>query len=255
MIELRVEPLLLVVADDLLAALPAAEVLAASGVLAQVAGEPHGREHLRLLRAQGHRVERGGLLHRGQGEQLHEVVLDDVAGGTDAVVVPGPAGDPDVLGHGDLHVVDVVGVPDRLEHLVGEPQGQEVLHGLFAQVVVDPEDVVRPEHLRHDVVQLARAGQVVAERLLDDHPAPGVVLGLGQPGPGQLLADQRERGRWHRQVERVVAAGAPVGVKVLDRVAEAVEGLGVVEAARRRTGSPRTAGARSPRGTGYGRTP
>ena len=67
------------------------------------------------------------------------MVLDHVAGGADAVVVAGAAADADVLGHGDLHVVDVVAVPDRLEQLVGEAQRQHVLDGLLAQVVVDPE--------------------------------------------------------------------------------------------------------------------
>ena len=67
------------------------------------------------------------------------MVLDDVAGRADAVVVARPAADADVLGHGDLHVVDVVRVPDRVEQLVGEPQRQDVLHRLLAEVVVDAE--------------------------------------------------------------------------------------------------------------------
>jgi hypothetical protein len=37
----------------------------------------------------------------------------------------------------------VVGVPDRLEQRVGEAQRQQVLDRLLAQVVVDPEDVLR----------------------------------------------------------------------------------------------------------------
>ena len=66
-------------------------------------------EHLDLLGAQlvgwKHR-----LLHRGQRQQLQQVVLDDVAGRADAVViVAGASPDADVLGHGDLHMVDVVG--------------------------------------------------------------------------------------------------------------------------------------------------
>ena len=100
------------------------------------------------------------------------MVLDDVAGGADAVVVAGAAADADVLGHRDLHVVDVVRVPDRLEQLVGEAQREEVLDRLLAEVVVDPEDRVRREDRLDDVVELARRLEVVAERLLDDDPAP-----------------------------------------------------------------------------------
>ena len=100
------------------------------------------------------------------------MVLDDVAGSADAVVVAGPPADADVLGHGDLHVVDVVGVPHRLEHLVREAQGEQVLHGLLAEVVVDPEDRVRREDLLDDRVELTGAGQVVPEWLLDDDAPP-----------------------------------------------------------------------------------
>ena len=49
------------------------------------------------------------------------------------------------LGHGDLHVVDVAPVPDRLEQGVGEAERQDVLHRLLAQVVVDAEDLALVE--------------------------------------------------------------------------------------------------------------
>ena len=90
--------------------------------------EPGGVEDLALLGTQPVGGERGRLLQRDERQQLQQVVLDDVAGGTDPVVVAGAAAQPDVLGHGDLHVVDVVGVPDRFEELVREPHREDVLH-------------------------------------------------------------------------------------------------------------------------------
>ena len=146
----RGDAVLVEVADHLLAALPAGGVLPARGAAAEVGGEPDGGEHLLLLGAQVLGVEGDRLLHRGERQQLQEVVLDDVAGGADAVVVARAAADADVLGHGDLHVVDVVGVPDRLEHLVGEAQRQQVLDRLLAQVVVDPEHRVGREDALDD---------------------------------------------------------------------------------------------------------
>ena len=105
------------------------------------------------------------------------MILDDVPGRPDAVVVPRAAADADVLGHRDLHVVDVAAVPDRLVHLVGEAQREDGLHRLLAEEVVDAEHRVRREDLFQDVVQLTGAGQVVAERLLDDYPPPAAVRG------------------------------------------------------------------------------
>src|SRR6266571_1658584 len=54
---------------------------------------------------EGHR-----LFHRDEREQLQQVILDHVARGADSVVVPRPAADADVLGHGDLNVVHVAAV-------------------------------------------------------------------------------------------------------------------------------------------------
>ena len=98
------------------------------------------------------------------------MVLDEVAQRARALVVPGPAADPDVLGGGDLDAVDVVAVPHRLEQRVGEPQRHQVLDRLLAQVVVDPEHLGLVEHVEDLDVELARRREVVAERLLDHDP-------------------------------------------------------------------------------------
>ena len=67
-------------------------------------------------------------------------------------------------------MVDELAVPDRLEDAVREPQREHVLDRLLAEVVVDAEDLALLEVLLQLRVQLARRGEVVAERLLDDQP-------------------------------------------------------------------------------------
>jgi hypothetical protein len=88
------------------------------------------------------------------------VVLDHVAQLAGLVEVAPAAFDADLLGHGDFHVGDVVLVPLGFEQAVGETQGDQVLDGLFAQVVVDAVGAVFREELRHGVVDLARGLQV-----------------------------------------------------------------------------------------------
>ena len=102
------------------------------------------------------------------------------------LLVVGPAGlHPHVLGHGDLHVVDVAPVPDRLEDAIGEAEDQDVLDRLLAQVVVDAVDLALVQHGAQLTIQLAGRIQVAAEGLLDDHPAPVAVLLAHQAGsPG-----------------------------------------------------------------------
>ena len=73
------------------------------------------------------------------------------------LVVAGAALDPHRLGDRDLHVVDELAVPDRLEDAVREPQRQHVLDRLLAEVVVDPE------HLALVEVLLIRAFSARAE--------------------------------------------------------------------------------------------
>ena len=70
------------------------------------------------------------------------MVLEDVADRAGLLVEAGAPLDPDRLRHGDLDVVDELTVPDRLEDAVGEAESGDVLHGLLAEVVVDPEDLL-----------------------------------------------------------------------------------------------------------------
>ena len=69
--------------------------------------------------------------------------------------------DGQILGGRDLHVVDVVAVPDRLEDAVGEPQHQDVLHGLLAEVMVDAIDLMLGKDLVDPFVEFAALARSV----------------------------------------------------------------------------------------------
>ena len=181
------------------------------------------------------------------------MVLNDVARRADGVVVAGPGSDTDVLGHRDLDVVDVALVPQRLEHRVGEPQRQDVLHRLLAQVVVDPEDVIGTHDASHEIIELSGAGAVVPEGLLNDHAAPGLSRLLHEPGAGDALGDGGEPPRRDRQVEGSVAARAPGGVQVIHHGREPVIGGVVLEGGELHEAHPRCQllpDGGTPRGTG-----
>ena len=68
-----------------------------------------------------------------------------------------PVPDLEGLGDVDLHVRDVLAVPDRLEETVGEAEGQDVERGFLAEEVVDPEDLALVEGQVERVVQPHRA--------------------------------------------------------------------------------------------------
>jgi hypothetical protein len=98
--------------------------------------------------------------------------VDHVSDRAGLLVERAAAADADVLRDGDLHVVDVRAVPDRLEQPVREPEREDVLHGLLAHVVVDPEDLLLVEHPWMIALQLPRGLEVAPERLLEHDLGP-----------------------------------------------------------------------------------
>ena len=114
-------------------------------------------QHLDLLVADGVGREVDRRLHGRERDELEQVVLDDVADRARLLVEAGAALDAERLGHRDLHVVDELAVPDRLEDAVAEAQDEHVLNRLLAEVVVDPVDLALLEVLRQDASFSCRA--------------------------------------------------------------------------------------------------
>src|SRR5262249_6007085 len=98
---------------------------------------------------------------------LQDVVLDHVSDRSNLVVIAGAFHDIDLLRCRDLDTVDEVAIPDRLEERVAEPEGQHVLHGVLAQVVIDPIDLGLVEEPCQLQVEGSRGGGIVAQGLLD----------------------------------------------------------------------------------------
>jgi hypothetical protein len=61
----------------------------------------------------------------------------------------------------------VVTVPCRVEKLVAEPQNENVLDHLLAQVVIDTEDLLFLPVGVQSLLEVARALEILAEGLLD----------------------------------------------------------------------------------------
>ena len=66
------------------------------------------------------------------------MVLNDIARDAGLIeIVPTPL-HAKRFRHGDLNVIDILLIPKRLKNLVGEPQHENVLNRLLAEVVIDP---------------------------------------------------------------------------------------------------------------------
>ncbi len=190
----------------------AGAILAAHGQLRDIAFVDRRQrlQHLQLLVAQRVGLERGGRLHRDQTKKLQHMVLHHVAQRAGFVVIGAAPADAERLGHGDLHVVDMRAVPQRLQQRVGEAQRHQVLHRLLAEIMVDAEDVLFQEHRAQRVVDRRRALPVVADRLLDDDARAR----RGQSLRADALGDGREQ---------IGAGGEIIGAHALVAVHQRLE--------------------------------
>src|SRR6516165_2113944 len=91
----------------------------------------------------------------------------------------------------------MVAVPDRLEDAVREPQGEDVLHRLLTQEVVNPEDLALVERGVDGFVQRSCGGEIGPERLLEDDT--GVA---GEARVAEHRDDAGERDRRDGEVEK-----------------------------------------------------
>src|ERR1700722_11830078 len=101
----------------------------------------------------------------------------------------------------------MVAVPDRLEQAVREPQHHNVLHRLLAEIVIDAENLILFEDAEQRPIERLRRGEIGAEWLLDDDPAPRGAVFARQAGLAEVDADRRKGGRWRRQIKQAISLG------------------------------------------------
>ena len=126
---------------------------------------PDLAEHPHLLVADPFLIVQVGRFHREESHHLQQVVLHDIANGAGLFVEPPPSLETEPFRHGDLHALDVMAVPHRLQEGVREAEEQEILHRLLAEIMVDAEDALLIEYLMQRRVERPRTREVAPEWL------------------------------------------------------------------------------------------
>ena len=155
-------------------------------------------QYLCLLVADRIRLERDWRLHRGQADELHDVVGHHVPQRPRLIVIAASLFHAHGFAHGNLHVIDVSPVPDRLEDSVGETKGQNILNGFLAQVVVDAVNLLFARDLEQLLIQGARRIEVASKRFFDDHSPPLMIV-FGHQTAWRPIAPRwgrRNQARW-----------------------------------------------------------
>ena len=162
------------------------------------------------------------------------MVLNDVARDAGGIEIAAALLDADRLRDRELHVVNVLTIPERLENAVRESQHEQVLNGFFAEVVIDAEDLPFAEGGDCDSIQLARRFEIVSERLLDDRPRERTVplRIIHHSFCAEELADGREEIRRDGEVVDAASAGAarPIALRELFLQAQVRAGIAEIAA-------------------------
>ena len=156
---------------------------------------PHRAEHLVLLLADRAGLQRSWRFHRHEREHLEQVRHHHVSVRAGRFIERDALIERQRLRHVDLHMVDVIAVPDRLEQSVGESEGKNVLRRFLAEEVVDPEDLLLGKGFVQRRVEDAGTCEVGAERLLHDDARP-----CHEPRLAQGSHDGTSRIRRHAEV-------------------------------------------------------
>ena len=165
----------------------------------------NGAQNFCLLVVDRGSVKRNRRLHRGERDELQDVVGHHVAHSAGFVVVVATQFNAQLFRDRDLHVIDVAAIPHRLENSIREAEGQNVLHRLFAEIVVDAVNLIFLQHFANFFIQRHGAGEVMPERLLDDHAPPLFTLFMRQPSRAELIDHNRKKGGRRSEVEEDVA--------------------------------------------------
>ncbi len=205
----RIDALFVAITHDTLAIDDTGAVLSAHRI--QDGDGWNGLPHFQLLAPHTLGLKAHRRFHGHKAQQLHHVILHHVAQRTSLLVERSSAFDAQCFRRGDLHVVDVIAVPDGLKNSVGKAEDQNVLHGLFAEVVVDAEDLALVEDGVDLMVEFAGRVKIVTERFFNDDRC-SAFFRLRHALRAQVLDNAGEELGRRGEIEKPVAANAFLAV-------------------------------------------
>ncbi|CAI8418180.1 MAG: Uncharacterised protein [Hyphomonas sp. TMED17] len=96
------------------------------------------------------------------------MVLNHIAQRSGLVVIVGPPFEAEIFSHSDLDMINCIAVPERLEQRVGKPQNHKVLNSFFAEIVIDPINLVFGKYGGNAFINFARRVEIGADRFFQN---------------------------------------------------------------------------------------
>jgi len=167
----------------------------------------NGLQDFQFFVADGGGVKCCRRFNGSERSQLQNVALNHVAQRASSFVKSATAFHAERFAGGDLHLVNVIAIPERFENSVAEAKDQQVLNGVFAEIVVNAIDLALFEYALNHLVELFRGGKIAAERFFDNDTHPGIFVGgPGQAGFAELLDNLGIHFGRRGKIEEAVAA-------------------------------------------------
>src|SRR6185437_8754194 len=101
------------------------------------------------------------------------------------------------FGSRNLHVIDPIAIPNRLEETVPEPEHHDVLDGFLSEKMIYAVDLIFVQNAEYLFIESMCRGQIVPKRLLDHHAAPRSFLLAGETGFTEMLHNRSKEPRRH----------------------------------------------------------
>src|SRR5438067_12962685 len=103
------------------------------------------------------------------------MILHNVSNSTGLLIELRACANAKILSNHNLHMVNIILIPERLKDAVGEAESQNILHSLFAHVVIDTVDLVFMENARQISIKFLSRSKVMAKGFFNYDMGPGRV--------------------------------------------------------------------------------
>ena len=95
---------------------------------------------------------------------------------TTAVIITGTAFNTVGFRMGDLHMINVMPIPQRFENQIIKAQYQQILHCFLANVMINAVNLVFAQMLFQTLLQQLGGGQIVSKGFFNHHASPTIMF-------------------------------------------------------------------------------
>src|SRR5258708_15158203 len=156
------------------------------------------------------------------------MILNQIADRSRLLVIRAPTLQSQVLGHGDLQMIDVTPIPDRFKDAIRQAEDQDILHRFFTKVVIDTVNLFFSKDSSHLTVELARRCEVVSKGFFNDDARPTFAVFV-ETGSTKTLDNLWILTGWCRKVEDAIATCPPLLVQRIEQIVQTLIASGIMK--------------------------